>query len=1111
MENTEKRRLAVIALSATFLCCTAAGTTVGLAVRSVNAEEGAALPDPIARYLFDDETDVGKDSVGDYGMEIVGGKNAYTKVNGGIEFNGGFVLAQKQDKNIFRDVTEFTMCFEYKMLPENGAWNSIMGVSDVGGGNYMFLDSSGGDTRFHASNATKDGNATIGTYWDGAQLQCSSYTRITITVKPGGQINVYINGALSTSENKIPADIPADWTLYNSADDQCRFAIGAPVNNRGDIGTTGKAGVKELVFYNKEFSAAEVTQYWADYEAAHAKVTSAEYDFSDSITVAAAASNAHVLKYAQNGTYEVTMSDGTKLNANVTWTGVVDRDGAKYLEGAISGVNNPDGVKAYGKINAITTKVVSAEVDSGAVFPATATNEQIMGAVKDGEYEVTLEDGGKLTAVVTWTGVREEGGRKYIEGTLAEVNNPDNVKAKGSVTVGERALVPFAHYDFADASQAGKDSAGNYDLLATGNPVVSNGEITFDGESRLVVKNSFTSKLKSYSLSYQVKAPTGQSSWAGPIGLGADMSGGKEQWLVFNMQGGNDNLLRFSFSDRKQDGKGNITGQGDEAWGIELGNVTEDAFVKVTLTVEVGGKCRVYFNGVLKGTFDVPADFALTSSKLKLTLGSYESPYNGYRNFKGTLKDVRLYDCALTPGQVGALEMFGDTYPHDGSLYIVSVNNDALTFDGDKITNKPLYDNMNEQTMLSAVNKATVTAALSDGTTKTAEVFWNAVKEENGTYYAFGSIAAVGAGATVAPRAEIKQELKVYKILDVETAENLTGGAISSDKAKAYAGIVVNLTVTPEAGYEIETVTVNGTPIEAVEGKYFYTVLATDTRLQCSATFRKVFAVSCETAANGTISADRQTAHVGDVIELTITPAEESELVSVLLNGEPLEAVAGAYRYTVTDESPATLVFSATFRKMMSIVCEAGEHGTLTADKETAALGDEIVLTITPASGYAVGQVKINGKTLEAVEGVYEYVVGADDAALSFTATFVKRITVTIETAENGTVTADKQTGTAGDTITLTVTPAEGYEIEYVKVNGKAIEAENGVYRFVAEDDSTVNAAFKLKQTAPVDPVEPKPEKKGCNSSGEGLIAALTAAIAVAAVTVAVKKGRKNG
>ncbi len=74
--------------------------------------------------------------------------------------------------------------------------------------------------------------------------------------------------------------------------------------------------------------------------------------------------------------------------------------------------------------------------------------------------------------------------------------------------------------------------------------------------------------------------------------------------------------------------------------------------------------------------------------------------------------------------------------------------------------------------------------------------------------------------------------------------------------------------------------------------------------------------------------------------------------------------------------------------------------------------------------------------------------------------------TVTIADTTNGTVTADVTEAPSGDTVTLTVTPASGFEIDTVSyndgTNDVAITATEGVYSFeMPASDVTVTATFK--------------------------------------------------
>jgi hypothetical protein len=91
------------------------------------------------------------------------------------------------------------------------------------------------------------------------------------------------------------------------------------------------------------------------------------------------------------------------------------------------------------------------------------------------------------------------------------------------------------------------------------------------------------------------------------------------------------------------------------------------------------------------------------------------------------------------------------------------------------------------------------------------------------------------------------------------------------------------------------------------------------------------------------------------------------------------------------------------------------------------------------------------------------------NAEVSVTATFEKiPRTVTIEASENGTLTADKQATTKGETVTLTWTAAEGYELDKITVtdaNGDEVAVDQGLTTCtftMPASDVTVKAVFEV-------------------------------------------------
>lgn len=70
------------------------------------------------------------------------------------------------------------------------------------------------------------------------------------------------------------------------------------------------------------------------------------------------------------------------------------------------------------------------------------------------------------------------------------------------------------------------------------------------------------------------------------------------------------------------------------------------------------------------------------------------------------------------------------------------------------------------------------------------------------------------------------------------------------------------------------------------------------------------------------------------------------------------------------------------------ITCAEAENGTLACDWAIALPGETVKLNVTPAEGYKIAAVTVNGETVEAVEGAYSFIMPAAAAAVS--ATFVE-------------------------------------------------------------------------------------------------------------------------
>ncbi|MBO4870589.1 MAG: leucine-rich repeat protein, partial [Muribaculaceae bacterium] len=161
------------------------------------------------------------------------------------------------------------------------------------------------------------------------------------------------------------------------------------------------------------------------------------------------------------------------------------------------------------------------------------------------------------------------------------------------------------------------------------------------------------------------------------------------------------------------------------------------------------------------------------------------------------------------------------------------------------------------------------------------------------------------------------------------------------------------------------------------------------------------------------------------------------------------------------------------------------EHGAVAADNMNPEDGATVTLTVTPDAGYRLKDISVqavidpgNAQAPHRVEGPgvgipvtlttvtegqtytfempvapYEVLVTSEFELVDYTVTVADGI-------ENGTVEADKQTANYGEAVTLTVTPATGYELAsltYTVEGADPVTIENGTFNMPAAD-VTINA-----------------------------------------------------
>lgn len=215
---------------------------------------------------------------------------------------------------------------------------------------------------------------------------------------------------------------------------------------------------------------------------------------------------------------------------------------------------------------------------------------------------------------------------------------------------------------------------------------------------------------------------------------------------------------------------------------------------------------------------------------------------------------------------------------------------------------------------------------------------------------------------------------------------------------------------------------------------------------------KKTGTVTIGAVEHGSVTADKMTAEVGADVTFTVTPDENYSVKSFKVNND--EKQLNDSNQVVVKMVEGGLTVSAEFEiNSAAVTITQADHGSISADKSTAKIGEEVTFTVAPEANYVVSSFKVNDADV-ALDGNNQAVVVMVAGGLNVTASFeLGSGTVTIGTIEHGAVTADKMTAKIGEDVTFKITSDTGYDVSSFKVNGSDAD-------YVTKEDSTTGKTY---------------------------------------------------
>jgi len=301
-----------------------------------------------------------------------------------------------------------------------------------------------------------------------------------------------------------------------------------------------------------------------------------------------------------------------------------------------------------------------------------------------------------------------------------------------------------------------------------------------------------------------------------------------------------------------------------------------------------------------------------------------------------------------------------------------------------------------------------------------------------------------------------EEPVKTYSV-SITQVEHAT---VSADKMEAEVGQTITFTITVDEDYHVSSFKVNGVDVAITDNKATAQMVENGLTVTIAVEVN-THDVTIHPSENGTVTADKETAIVGDKVTFTITPNDDFELDTFKINNEAKEVTNNTFEATMVKEG---LTVDATFKAIKhAVTINQNEGGTVTADKMEAATGEEVTLTVTPNENYQLSALYVNGQAVSVGENGTVTVPMVKEGLIVSGVFAKKSASITITNTKGGTIYASPSTeASIGDDVEIEVQPDAGYELDKLLVNGEEVAVSNGFADVkMVEGGLTITAVWK--------------------------------------------------
>ena len=318
----------------------------------------------------------------------------------------------------------------------------------------------------------------------------------------------------------------------------------------------------------------------------------------------------------------------------------------------------------------------------------------------------------------------------------------------------------------------------------------------------------------------------------------------------------------------------------------------------------------------------------------------------------------------------------------------------------------------------------------------------------------------------------------------VNLSKNINGGSISASRSKAKEGESVVVEVTVKDGYVLKQLYAEDANGDSVVGGYLgqdengteiFEIIMPSTKLYVEAEFEKEkpHTITVRPGEGGTAYVNKTQVYAGEEFILTCVP-DAGRVVNYIdcrmwPDVVPLTQIGtNQWKGIMPDGDVGIDITFSYEERNVTVAVTNPEGGSATVDKPKAKPHTQVTLTCTPNENYRVEKVTGVAGLKDLGGNVWSFSMPEQDVKLTVTfKTIYNPVSVTVETGIGGSAIASVMEAKAGDTVTLTCAPDEGYRVAQITGVKDLQDNGDGTYTFTMPDEAVELKVLFLRHENP--------------------------------------------